>query len=101
MAKKDTAKKKPLRKSALLQAVTDTVGDGLSRRQVTQVIETLVSVGHTELRKNGVFTLHPVSPSSSWSRSRLDLRARGSIPSLRRSRSSRRSPPARVCAPGP
>jgi nucleoid DNA-binding protein len=57
MVKKDTAKKKPLTKSALLQAVTDTVGDSLSRKQVTQVIETLVSVGHTELKKNGVFTL--------------------------------------------
>jgi DNA-binding protein HU-beta len=57
MAKKDTAKKKPLTKSALLQAVTDPVGDGLSRKQVTQVIETLVSVGHAELKKNGVFTL--------------------------------------------
>jgi len=57
MAKTNTAKKKPLTKTALLQAVTDSVGDGISRTQVTRVIETLVGVGHAELKKTGVFTL--------------------------------------------
>ena len=57
MAKASSAKKKPLSKSAVLQAVTDTIGDGLSRKQVKQVVETLVSVGHKELKKNGVFVL--------------------------------------------
>jgi nucleoid DNA-binding protein len=58
MAKATTAtKKKPLSKSAMLQEVTETIGDGLSRKQVAQVIETLVAVGHKELKKNGVFVL--------------------------------------------
>jgi DNA-binding protein HU-beta len=57
MAKATTAKKKPLSKSAILQEVTEAVGDGLSRKQVTQVVETLVEVGHRELKKNGVFVL--------------------------------------------
>jgi DNA-binding protein HU-beta len=57
MAKATTAKKKPLSKSAILQEVTETVGDGLSRKQVAQVIETLVAVGHKELKKSGAFVL--------------------------------------------
>ncbi len=57
MAKATTAKKKPLSKSAILQEVTSEIGDGLSRKQVTQVVETLVEVGHRELKKHGVFVL--------------------------------------------
>jgi DNA-binding protein HU-beta len=57
MAKATTAKKKPLSKSAILQEVTDTIGDGMSRKHVAQVIETLVEVGHRELKKNGIFVL--------------------------------------------
>jgi nucleoid DNA-binding protein len=56
-----TAKKKtnkPLSKSALLQAVTDSIGDGMTRKQVALVVETLVEVGHKELKKNGIFVLH-------------------------------------------
>jgi DNA-binding protein HU-beta len=52
-----TTKKKSLTKSAILQEVTDTVGEGLSRKQVAQVVDTLVAVGHKELKKNGVFVL--------------------------------------------
>jgi DNA-binding protein HU-beta len=58
MAKATTAaKKKSLTKSAILQEVTDTVGDGVSRKQVAQVVDMLVAVGHKELKKNGVFVL--------------------------------------------
>jgi nucleoid DNA-binding protein len=58
MAKATTpAKKKPLSKNAILQEVTEAIGEGLSRKQVTQVIESLVAVGHKELKKNGVFVL--------------------------------------------
>jgi DNA-binding protein HU-beta len=57
MAKATTAKKKPLSKSAVLQEVTEAIGDGFSRKQVTQVIEALVELGHRELKKNGVFVL--------------------------------------------
>lgn len=48
---------KPLSKSAILQAVTDKVGEELSRKQVKLVVETLVDVGHRELKKNGIFVL--------------------------------------------
>jgi DNA-binding protein HU-beta len=57
MAKATTAKKKPLSKSAILQEVTSEIGDGLSRKQVTQIMEALVDVGHKELKKRGVFVL--------------------------------------------
>ena len=48
---------KPLSKSAILQAVTDKVGEELSRKQVKLVVETLVDVGHRELKKTGIFVL--------------------------------------------
>jgi len=54
---KSTTKKKPLSKSEILNAVSEEVGEELSRKQVKQVIETLVAVGHKELKKNGVFVL--------------------------------------------
>ncbi len=60
MAKATTAKKtsnKPLSKSAILQAITDSVGEDISRKHVKQVIETLVTVGHRELKKTGIFVL--------------------------------------------
>ncbi len=57
MAKTNTAKKKPLSKSALLQAVTDTIGEEISRKQVKAVFETLVTLGHKELKKSGIFVL--------------------------------------------
>jgi nucleoid DNA-binding protein len=57
MAKTMTAKKKPLTKSAILQEVTQAVGDGISRKQVDRVIAQLVALGHKELKKNGVFVV--------------------------------------------
>ncbi|MDF2693434.1 MAG: histone-like DNA-binding protein [Labilithrix sp.] len=54
-AKKST--NKPLSKSAILEAVTEAVGEELSRKQVKLVVETLVEVGHRELKKNGIFVL--------------------------------------------
>ena len=58
MAKPATAKKnKPLSKSALLEAVVDAVGEEFSRKQVKQIVETLVDVGHRELKKSGIFIL--------------------------------------------
>jgi DNA-binding protein HU-beta len=52
-----TAKKKPLSKADVLAAIVGAVGDGLSRRQVEEIVEALVTVGHKELKKNGVFLL--------------------------------------------
>ena len=58
MAKSDSKKNKPLSKSAILQAVSDAVGEEVSRKHVKEVVESLVSVGHKELKKNGIFVLH-------------------------------------------
>jgi DNA-binding protein HU-beta len=59
MAKPATAKKtKPLSKSEVLNAVAGTIGDEVSRKHVKTVIETLVDVGHKELKKTGTFVLH-------------------------------------------
>ena len=60
MAKSGQAKKsgnKPLSKSAVLEAVSTAIGDELSRKQVKLVVETLVTVGHRELKKSGIFVL--------------------------------------------
>ncbi len=48
---------KPLSKSAILQTIVDTIGEEISRKQVKQVVETLVDVGHRELKKTGTFVL--------------------------------------------
>ena len=61
MASKKTAagggSKKAMSKSGLIQAITEAVGDEMSRKQVKTVIESLIDVGHRELKKSGVFTL--------------------------------------------
>ena len=56
MAKKTSSK--PLSKSAVLNAVAESVGDDIPRKHVKQVVESLVDVGHKELKKNGIFVLH-------------------------------------------
>ena len=48
---------KAMSKSNLIQAVAEAVGDGLTKKQVKLVVEALTTVGHTELKKAGVFTL--------------------------------------------
>jgi nucleoid DNA-binding protein len=53
-----TTKKKPLSKSEVLNAIGEAVGDEVPRKHVKQVVETLVDVGHKELKKNGIFVLH-------------------------------------------
>lgn len=50
-------KKKALSKSALLEMVTTAIGEEISKKQVKQVVETLVTVGHRELKKSGIFVL--------------------------------------------
>jgi DNA-binding protein HU-beta len=49
---------KPLSKSAVLEAVSNAVGDEIPRKHVKQVVESLVAVGHKQLKKTGVFVLH-------------------------------------------
>ena len=52
-----TSKNKPLSKSAVLVAVAEAIGEEVSKKHVKLVVETLASVAHRELKKNGVFTL--------------------------------------------
>lgn len=61
MAAKKTAgatpAKKSMSKSGLIQAIAEAVGEELTRKQVRSVLESLIQVGHRELKKSGVFTL--------------------------------------------
>ncbi len=61
MAAKKTAaagaSKKSMSKSGLIQAIAEVVGDELTRKQVRSVLESLIHVGHRELKKANVFTL--------------------------------------------
>jgi len=58
MAKPTTsAKKKSISKSDILNAIVKEIGDELSRKHVKAIVETLVTVGHKELKRNGVFVL--------------------------------------------
>jgi nucleoid DNA-binding protein len=58
MAKPATTKKtKPLSKSEILNAVSDAVGEEVSKKHVKEVVEHLVAVGHRELKKSGTFVL--------------------------------------------
>jgi nucleoid DNA-binding protein len=45
----------PLSKSALIESITKLQTDGTSKRQVKSVVEALVTVGHREIKKSGVF----------------------------------------------
>ena len=49
--------KKAMSKSNLIQAITESAGEELSRKQVKSVLESLITVGHRELKKTGIFTL--------------------------------------------
>jgi DNA-binding protein HU-beta len=60
MATKKTAAgggKKTLSKSGLIQAIAEAVGEEITRKQVKAVIESLITVGHRELKKQGLFTM--------------------------------------------
>ncbi len=54
--KKTDGKKAALSKSALVNAVVDASGD-VSRKQVKAIMDSLVAIGHRELKKNGIFTV--------------------------------------------
>ena len=47
----------PLTKSALIESITKLQADETSKRQVKSVVEALVTVGHKELKKSGVFLI--------------------------------------------
>lgn len=54
--KKDGKKSVQMSKSALINAVVDSVGE-VSRKQVKSIIEALADVGYKELKKNRIFTM--------------------------------------------
>jgi DNA-binding protein HU-beta len=49
--------KGPLSKSALVQTLADRHSDKLTRKDVKGVLESIVEVGHHELKKTGTFVL--------------------------------------------
>jgi DNA-binding protein HU-beta len=49
--------KKPISKSAILEAVSEAIGESLTRKQVKLIFDALVAVGHRALKKHGVFVL--------------------------------------------
>jgi nucleoid DNA-binding protein len=53
-----TKKTKPLSKTEILNAISDAVGEEVSRKHIKAVFEHLVDVGHKELKKAGTFVLH-------------------------------------------
>ncbi len=59
--KKTAAAEKPaakaMTKSNLILAVAEAAGDGLSKKQVKTILESLITIGHAELKKAGLFTL--------------------------------------------
>jgi len=56
MATKKAAGKKNMTKSQLIQAIAES-SDDVSKKQVKNVMECLVTVGHKQLKKDGLFTL--------------------------------------------
>jgi nucleoid DNA-binding protein len=48
---------KAMSKNHLIQAVAEAVGEGITKKQVKTILESLSTVGHAELKKAGVFTL--------------------------------------------
>jgi len=47
--------KGPLSKSDLIQKIADKFDEKLTRKAVKGIIEAVATIGHTELKKNGVF----------------------------------------------
>ena len=57
MAKSKSRPTPKLTKSALLNALVEQVGDGVTRSGVKAIVEAMVAVGHRELKKAGVFVV--------------------------------------------
>jgi DNA-binding protein HU-beta len=49
--------KGPLSKSSLVQVLADRHADAMSRKDVKGVLESIVEIGHKELKKNGIFVI--------------------------------------------
>lgn len=51
------AASKTMTKSALIGAVTESLGEGASRKEVKAMLEALTEIAHKELKKNGLFVM--------------------------------------------
>jgi len=49
--------KGPLSKSGLIQVLVDKHAPNLSRKSVKGILEAMASIGHAELKKNGLFVV--------------------------------------------
>jgi DNA-binding protein HU-beta len=49
--------KGPLSKSSLIQTIVDKYATNLSRKDVKGILEAMASIGHAELKKNGLFVV--------------------------------------------
>jgi nucleoid DNA-binding protein len=49
--------KGPMSKSDLIQNLADQFGEKLTRKEVKGIIESVATIGHAELKKNGVFVV--------------------------------------------
>ena len=47
----------PLTKAGLIEAITTTLGEEMTKRQVKDVLETLCGLGYAQLKKHGAFVL--------------------------------------------
>ena len=56
MATKNAAKK-AMTKTQLIQAIAETIGNEINKKQVKTVLEALQSIGHKALKRQGIFTL--------------------------------------------
>ncbi len=57
-AKKSVGRSAAMSKSQLINAIVEAAGElELTRKQVKAVLESLVDVGHKELKKSGLFTV--------------------------------------------
>lgn len=56
MAKGNGKTAKVMSKSQLVEAIA-TANEGMAKRDVKQMLEALVEIGHKELKKNGIFTI--------------------------------------------
>ena len=52
-----TKKAKAMSKNGLITAIAEAVGEDVTRKQVKAILESLVEVGHRELKKSKVFTV--------------------------------------------
>jgi nucleoid DNA-binding protein len=53
----DTMPKGPLSKSDLIQILVEQHATNLTRKDVKGILESMTSIGHAELKKNGVFVI--------------------------------------------